>query len=458
MIYRIYPQKDTVITNYQRARVQQTASNAGASEILPLFKIAGISGSSGIPATASLSHVLMKFDLSTYSALTASNEIPRDGVSFRLVLRNARHAETLPYSYDIEVLPLTRDWDEGRGIDVEDFYDKGFANWDRAKSNVFWTTPGGDTTGSLGILSYHFDTGEEDVDLDITPFVNAWLTGTLTNNGLLVRLSSTLESNTEFNDYYVKKFFARNTYFPDERPHIEARWDDSLRDDRNNFVFDYTGSLFLYNKVRGQLTNLTGVGTGSNVLTVRIADLSGTIKTVSGSWVRAGVYSASFAIATSSYSGSRFSDIWFSGSTVFVTSSFTPSNNFSSAENTANDYFVLIPNMRDEYENTERVRFNLFVRTKDYSPAVVTTASSDARGLVVTKAYYRIDNDRTDEHVIPFGTGSVEWSRLSYDDNGNYFDLYMNALSPGEVYRIVFLFETDGYRRIIDEGFKFRVT
>lgn len=454
MIYRIFSDRDSFISNFPRNNVPQTGSNFGKSEILQLFSVAPISTSLGT-ISGSAARVLLKFDVSQISSLTSSTAAPSTGLAYRLRLKDARHAKTLPSSYDVEVFPLVTDWDEGRGVDVDSFFDKGFANWEKSKSNLYWNIPGGDFTGSLRSVQ-HFDEGDEDLSVNVTHIVNAWLTGGLPNYGFMVKLSSSLESGSS--DYYIKMFHGRTTNFVGREPYLEASWDDSLRDDRNNFVFDNTGSLFLYNRVRGQLSNIPGIGTGSNVLTVKIVDSSGTIKVVSGSHVGVtGIYSSSFAIATASYSGSTFSDVWFSGSNVFMTCSFTPSDNFSLCSSRVSQYFVSMPGLKSEYEGDEVVRMNLFVRDRDYNPAVVLTASSAPTGLVVSKAYYRIDNDRTDEVVVPFGTGSVETTRLSYDRDGNYFKFYMSSLSRGSVYRIVYLFDVDGQRQVIDRSFKFKV-
>lgn len=454
MIFRIYPQKDTAITNYNKRGVQQTGSNVGTAETLSLFKKAAMSGSAGVFATASLSRVLTKFDLTEYQQLVNSGDIPSSGVSWRLVLHDAQHDRTLPYSYNVEVAPVTVDWDEGRGFDVDYYTDVGFANWVCRKQGLYWSSQGGDINASY-MTTASFDDGHEDLDVDVTSIVAAWIAGSLTNNGLLVRMSSSLESSTNYTDYYVKKFFAKNTGFLDKRPTLEARWSDSVRDDRHNFVFDYTGSLVLYNRVRGTYVDLQGSPTS---IYLRITDPSGTLMYVTGTQVSTGVYSASFVLPSASYSGSVFSDIWFSGSRTFMTGTFSVGDSFSQKEASPLEYFVSMPTLRDSYEYNEKVRLNLYVRPSDYDPAVVMTASYDPRGIVMTNAYYRIENDRTKQAVIPFGTGSVETTRLSYDENGNYFKFFMGALAPGEVYRITYLFVVDGERKLIDTGFKFKVT
>ena len=454
MIYRIFSDKDTFITNFRRDNVAQTGSNVGSSEMLYLFRVAPVSTSLG-EVSGSSARILAKFELAGFSALTASTAAPSTGVSYRLRMKHVKHRKTLPASFDVELFPVTTDWDEGRGVDVDNYADKGVANWDKPKSNVFWTAAGGDFTGSLRAVA-HFDKGDEDLSINVTHIVNAWLTGGLPNYGFMVKMSSTLETGNT--DYFIKMFHGRETNFAGREPYLEASWDDSRKDDRNNFVYGYTGSLFLYNRVRGQLTDIPNVNPLTNVITVKIVDASGTIKTVSGSHTGiTGIYSASFAIATASYSGSTFSDVWFSGSLAFVTGTFIPTGNFSLETSRVSQYFVSMPNLKNQYEGDEVVRMNLFVRDRDYNPSVVLTGSSGPTGKVVTKAWYRVDNDRTDEIVVPFGTGSVETTRLSYDRDGNYFGFYMSSLTRGCVYRIVYLLDIDGQRQLVDNDFKFRV-
>lgn len=455
MIYRIFPQKDTFITDVKKNSVPQTGSNFGASEVLDLFKSVGISGAAGFAASASVSRILVQWDLSEVSALTASGIVPSTGSRFFLKMYDERHSRTLPSSYDVQVFPLSRSWDEGVGIDNDTFLDHGVANWDKAMSSVLWTTPGGDYNQSPS-ATYHFDAGSEDLEVDVTSIVNAWLTGGLPNNGLLLRLSGTHE--TDGNDYYIKKFHGRSTDFRDRRPTIEMRWDDSLKDDRPIFIFDYTGSLYLYNKRRGRFTNIDGIGTGNNVLTVKITDMSGTIMTVSASHTgRTGIYSASFSLPTGSYSGSVFHDMWGFNGRSFMTGTFYPRGNGGFPVDRQEQYIVTVRNLKKEHEPTEKVRFNLFVRTRSYNPHVVQTGSLVMKNTIIERAYYRVDNATTDQVVIPLGTGALETTRLSYDDDGNYFDFYMSTLAERELYRLIFFFDIDGEFQRIDQDFRFRV-
>lgn len=454
MIYRVFGLKDTFITNYKLNNVPRTGSNFGASEILHVYKQAGMSGGVGYSASSSIARILTQFDISEISSMISDGDIPATGVLYYLRMADAEHDKTLPYSFDLEVQALTQDWDEGRGRDVDYFADKGVANWDKAKLNSWWTTVG--ASGSGPISTQHFDTGHEDMFVDVTNIVNTWLSGA-SNNGFIVKMSSSQESDSQ--DYYLKMFHGRNTFFNDRRPYLEARWNSFTGDHRNSFFFDVSGTLNLYNIVRGQYQDITSIGTGS--IGVRIQDLSGTIANLTGTHSgRTGIYSVEFAIPSGNFSGSLWKDIWFNQSTPsqwFMTGAFGIGDSFSNVAASPKRYFVSVPSLQDTYSVDEKVRLGLFIRPHDYNPARVLTASLDSQGDVMLKAYYQITNDRTDEVVVPFGTGSLQHTRLSFDRNGNYFDFHMNALSEDNVYRLTFLFQVDGQNQVIDQDLKFRV-
>lgn len=580
MIYRIFPIQDTYITNLvefdasKGPPINASGSNVGSAEVLEIFKIAAqfsgtlasnltgsgwatgsVSGAfnSSISSlfTASLSHVLTQFDFSAISALTASSQFPSTGMTYQLVLKDCPHRGPLPMSFQLEVLALTQPWSAGSGLDTLHYFDPGVANWIYAQQNVLWDVPGASGTMPIPV---NFDTGHEDLRADVSQIVNAWLTGGLPNYGFLIRLSSTLEADD--NDYRTKMFHSIDTFFDDWRPYLEADFDDSIQDDRNNFTFDNPNNLYLYNRVKGQFVDLPG---NPSSVAITIFDVSGNL-VITGSGFPTnlpGIYSASFLIPSgTSYSGSLFSDVWsanfpyltssvvpitasfltssivdgitgsyesgtilgysaslyltcslidgyevmysasmltpilsstlltaifpitasfmtssvVSGITsswyadagdVYMTGTFSPVDSFSQPSDSPKEYFVNIENLRNQYRPQEFPRLDMFVRDRDYNPAVILTASSAGpEGLVITNAFYQIENDRTNEVVVPFGTGSNGYAfntRLSYDENGNWFKFPMGSLSPGEVYRIIFLFNQDGEQQIIDEGFKFRL-
>ena len=59
--------------------------------------------------------------------------------------------------------------------------------------------------------------------------------------------------------------------------------------------------------------------------------------------------------------------------------------------------------------------------------------------------------------VIPFGTGSLNHTRLSYDTSGSYFDLEMNLFDTDTVYELSFTYLINGSYVEQPERFRFRV-
>jgi hypothetical protein len=454
MIFRIYPSKDTTITNdvdCQRP-VRATGSNLGGSEELVLFKRAPNIGASPNLSGSSLARTLLSFDMSRFSSFTGSMEFPSIGSSFFLRLHHKTTACTQPSSFTVSVHPITAGWDEGRGMDPL-FKDRGFCNWERRTSVEGWSTLGGDFDASRRI-DYHFDTGFEDLEVDITSIVEGWLDGTIENHGLLLCMSSSIESDLNTQDYYQKKFYSRQSPSFELRPNIEVRFNDSISDDRSNMSWGRSGSLFMYNVVDGELIDFDGFGP----TLVTISDSSSSLITVpAGPAGPAGMFSASFSLPTGSYSGSIFYDSWGSGSFSFGTGSFSFRSSPPQFHLEHRPLVARVSNLLPEYVSEDAPTMNVKFRTVSGREPVFQTSSLDRPSFIAARAYYAIENDSTRRRVINFGTGSLQETRLSYGRDGNSFKLFMSNLSPGEAYRIVFLVVDQGRQQVIDGGFKFRV-
>ncbi len=453
MIFRIYPTKDTFITNDYRYPnfTRLTGANVGASEELDVFKRSGISGAIGSAGSSSLARILLQFDFSGFNALTASGDLPASGLTFHLRMNHKTTGCERPSSFDLSILPIASGWDEGLGKDVR-LGDNGFCNWVKRTSTTFWSTPGGDFSNSPSV-SAHFDTGVEDLETDVTSIVQGWLSGTVTNNGLAVMMTASIESDAVYTDYYQKKFYSRQSDFVDRVPYLEVRGTDYVKDDRANMQWGRTGSLFLYNIVGGVAQNLPG-----NFVIASIADASGTLLHVTASrGTSVGVYSASFALPTGSYSGSVFFDRWGSGSFAFGTGSFLIKNAGPVTTISQQPLTARVRNLADEYTPEDVPVFEVMFRRRPHTLPVVQTASLGSVPYIVEKAFYAVENDSTRERVIPFGTGSQHHTRLSYGENGNSFKLFMKNLHAGNSYRIIFLVYDQGAQQVIDNGFKFKV-
>ena len=202
--------------------------------------------------------------------------LPSSGnVDFYLRLFNVKHPFSVPRKFIASINPLSQSWEEGYGLDMESYADYGFVSgtggfgttWTYASSGSEWSPYGGSIlTGSGNDFSYYFETGLEDITLNITSLVEEWITGSKQNNGLLVKLSGSFEDGTQLTSFYTKKFSARGSEFYFNRPCIEARWNPTVVDDRNNFyasssllnATDNTMNLYFYNRVNGSLKNIVG--------------------------------------------------------------------------------------------------------------------------------------------------------------------------------------------------------
>ncbi len=450
MIYRIYPIKDSSVTNDFRLGARMTASNTGQAESLTVFKRPGVTGAIGDIGSSSLGRSFMQFDFSAYAALTASGIIPTTGSAYRLRVAHLTSNDPLPFSFDLTLSPISKVWDEGRGMDSVDLADKGFVNWVQPQQGTYWTTLGGDLLTSP-TATVHFDTGYENIDTDLTTMVGSWLTGGLTNDGLCISMTGSIEIDSNYGNFFNKKFYSRQSSYLDRRPYLEVQVADHLLDDRLNMAWNTTGSLFLYNIVQGQYVNTTGP------IITTVSDASGVLASVTASLVSTGIYSASFALPTgSTYSGSVFYDRWGAGGVSLMSSSFifwSPTSTPSIAQNILT---ARVRNLQPEYTTDDTVRFGVLFRRRPGVLPVLSTASLGVPPYIVQRGYYAIENDSTRERVVTFGTGSDE-TRLSYDGTGNYFTFYMSNLNPGNVYRIIFMVNELGRKQIIDPGARFKV-
>ncbi len=452
-VFRLYPSADTWITDAHPERstaIRATGSNHGRSPSLNVFARKGDISS----ASLELARTLVEFSLSELSGLIFTQGTIPSGSSYYLRMFNMQHADTVPTSYDLTVYPISKSWDEGVGIDDDEHLDLGYASWNDAAALTAWTTTGSDYITTMS-ASQHFDLGTEDLQVDVTQIVNEWLTGSDTaNNGFLLKLSDVDETGSINN--YRKAFHGRETLFIDRMPYLEARWSDILKDNRHNFAFDNNNSLVLYNFVRGELTTLSSVNVQ---VKDDIADPQYS-QSFAAAEVSTGIFTASVYLnSTGSYSGSLFYDIWTAAGSTKITGSFQPLLLTGSAED-INDQFILnVKNLKRVYDTSEQARLVVNVRKKDFVThmGAISTASLNPEIECIEKMYYGVINDETGEGVIPFGTGSLPYTQLSYNRTGNYFDLWMRSFVPGFKYRLLFLLDINNEINIIDNDFTFKV-
>ena len=488
-IKKYYATADNTITNARGLNISTrgTGSNMGASDILEVFSIYGQVTTS----SAELSRVLVDFPISTITTDRSAGNIPSSGsVDFYLKLCNAEHGNTVPQNSELTIVPISRSWNEGTGLDMEDYKDLQASNWISASSGTSWTSVGGDFHASPSYTKT-LDTGTEDVEIDITSMVEEWVAGTKDSYGLAVKLSPSYEtylSNSSGEDsgsvphnisgatrsYYTKRFYGRGTQYFYKKPTIEARWDSTTKDNRYSFnassslapASDNLNKLYIYNRVRGRLVDIPSVGTGEIFLSLYKTGSTGPSGSavtlyhggtnITGGHFSTGIYSASVAVDTTE---EYLYDVWHNDAgTQFTTGSkFSVFSVDSDVQVGIGDHVTNITNLKPSYSDKEQARFRVFVRDRDWNPTIYTVATTNISSKIVENAYWKLYRVQDNEVIYDYGTGSMHHTRMSYDRDGNYFDVDMSSLEKGYSYAMKFVYKINDRYDEQSETFKFRV-
>ena len=487
----------------------------GQADILEVFSILGqASSSSGL--SSELSRVLIEFDTTDVAADRTAGTIPASGsVSFYLKMFNAKHGQTLPKSYTMEIKAVTgstdtREWEEGFGLDMEGYSDSTVggtgSNWINRKAATAWTAQGGDyanpDTDRSSSFVQTFDDGTEDLEVDVTTLVEQWLNsagnvlGVKNNYGVGLMLSSSHEA--ENRSYYTRKFFARSSEFFFKRPVLEARFDSRELDNRGNLIYSSSlatadenlNKIYLYNYFRGQLRNIPSIGTDKIYVSLfsGSADdsspsgsalelvVDGTHVTdaarntvITGSFSSTGIYTASVALTAASTPLETVYDVWFSGSETtanagqasiqFQTGSISPQLIEMYASAPSDEHVTNITNLKSVYSTSDTASFRVYIREKDWCPTVYNVSSKDAENKLIESGSYKVFRIIDELGAIPYGTGSDLHTAMSYDVSGNYFDLDMSMLESDYMYGIKFAYYNNSIGSYVEqpEVFKFRV-
>jgi hypothetical protein len=191
---------------------EYTGRNAGHDEILEVGKSA-----EGTKAVRSL----MQFDVASISESLSSGMIPSNSL-FELKLFVAR-ADDLRVGQTIELNEVSRSWVEGSGYYYQNtnvpytasrdtttgYTENDGVTWKNRQSGSLWSVTGSEFIASPTVSGTIADP-VEDMTFDISEFVRSWVSGTIPNNGLLLKFPTTNESDT-LNAGNIR-FFSRQTH------------------------------------------------------------------------------------------------------------------------------------------------------------------------------------------------------------------------------------------------------
>ncbi len=171
---------------------------------------------------------LVQFDVTSISKSISSGDISNP--QFKLRMNVARECE-LPIKYNIYAFPISEPWVMGDGY-VSDNGSTVGANWFYRDyyGGTKWATTGSSYIQSLSATqSFNYQVG--DINMDITPIVNAWINGTVPNNGIvLISSDEFAPTGSGFGLYFFSK--DTNTIY---EPILDVGW-------ANDYTFT-TGSV-----------------------------------------------------------------------------------------------------------------------------------------------------------------------------------------------------------------------
>ena len=506
MYLKLTASKDTYITNkIIDSTTSASHANVGQASTLDLFKLYNENAYSGVTNPIELSKILIKFDLAKVSS-SIKDKISMDHSSFKctLSLKDVQGSHVAPSSFNVSAFPLSNSFDEGLGRDLYSFNDLDRANWMTRSisnsTNYLWNEQGADSSGSLnstnidligsGVLgstliefakSQYFDTGIEDLEIDVTAAVSASACGLMSDNGFCIQFSGSEATDTA--SRFVKRFASKQSRNPFLKPELIVEYDDAINDNHNNFYFDTEGTLFLTNFSAGGYTNILSASTSLT------GDSAMKVKLSTGSWSKSviasihsssgipitGFYSASFTVtssdsATVSYNKSLYNHIIASGSIVFgeqwlsidetvqfYSGTLEISNQQISTTNKRRDLRFSILNLNSKYKKGTDPRIRFFIRDKNLAdePSRIPISLSS---ITLDEVYYRIKDINTGTILVPFRKENQNNStRLSSDSDGMYFNLSTNAFPIGRNYTIELLVIDRGVEAIYETQCAFEV-
>jgi hypothetical protein len=251
----------------------------------------GLNPVAELNAGDTLTRILIDFDLTKLREQVKNGEVNVENLTHKIKMTNCGTV-TLPLfndkvsvnckekqraaSFDIIAFRLPYQWDEGRGFDYQKDYVKDThkiistdcSNWFQARNDMEWDEYGVYSYNTLAndylenfninedaiiIGRQHFDNGTENLELDITDYINQILSGKKDFNGIGLAFSPRFESTSTENRFI--SFFTNhtNTFFV---PYLETINADTILDDRANFHVGITNRLYFFVTDNGEYVNL----------------------------------------------------------------------------------------------------------------------------------------------------------------------------------------------------------
>lgn len=241
----------------------------------------GLNPVAELNAGDTLTRILIDFDLTKLKEEVKNGEVDVENLTHKIKMTNCGTL-TLPLfnnkvfvsceekqraaSFDIIAFKLPYMWDEGRGFDYQNDYVKDShrivstdcSNWFQAQNTLKWDEEGVYSYNTLLnsnviIGTQHFDNGTENLELDITTYINEVLSSDIEFHGIGLAFAPSFERETADNKFI--SFFTNhtNTFFV---PYLETINSETVLDDRAKFHIGSLNRLYFFVSDNGEYVNL----------------------------------------------------------------------------------------------------------------------------------------------------------------------------------------------------------
>ena len=130
------------------------------------------------------------------------------------------------------------------------------------------------------------------------------------------------------------------------------------------------------------------------------------------------------------------------------------SHNKQSSAKQSGELNVSLFRNKEEYNQNDEAIFRLHIRDK-YPTRQFTSSSNFLNvGYFTTSSFYSIRDAHTEEEIIPFDTN---FTKLSADNDGMFFKIFMNGLQPERYYRVLFKHINNEGTMVYDNSYHFKV-
>jgi hypothetical protein len=234
-VYKLlYPKKDTTIYELHPER------NSGVDKIIDITKFT-VGQSYDDPNNSFFSwcdnynsRILIQFDLTDLQNDITEGNFDTGSAKYYLQLY-ASEATALQTEYTLYAYPLAQSWVNGNGNYNDDpeitngvswkyRLNINSGSWDASSGSVeFATNTGGGSWNANFAASQSFSFESPDIYMDVTNIVKQWVSGSIVNNGFILKHSSAAETDDQI--YGSLKFFSRETHTI-YLPKLQILWDN----------------------------------------------------------------------------------------------------------------------------------------------------------------------------------------------------------------------------------------